>query len=452
VAHEMLDYLEEHTPLRFTPPSTFSDYYADLPGGKPRGRSIEPVPFDARNELGEWANRLRTSPVMPPITMEEGGLAAAFGELPDADLIAKRTAEDVRTMGGALIAALFKGLLDRGVEAHTRTRARALVVDSGGAVIGVQAERSDDRGDLFVGARRGVVLANGGFEWNRELVRAFLGVDVHPLSPPGNEGDGLVMAMEVGAALANMNSAWWYPAMRDPGLTYEDEPLYLLGSGRNFAGSIVVNRRGHRFANEGATYQDLPKTFQVFDPVAQEYPNEAPVWLIFDQALRNGAVVGTLLPGTPTPDWVDQAPTLRQLAERIGVDPDGLEATVTRFNEHAARKEDPDYHRGSLWFEGLMSGGPDPAACLRPIDQPPFYALPIYHGVLGTNGGPLVDEQARVRRLRGGVIPGLYAAGNAAASVFGPAYPGGGATLGPAMTFGYLAGRHAAEQPDRPVS
>jgi succinate dehydrogenase/fumarate reductase flavoprotein subunit len=400
--------------------------------------------------LGELAKQLRTSPVMPPMTMEEGGLAAAFGELPDAGLIAKRTAEDVRTMGGAMVAALFKGLLDRGVEVRTHTPARALVMDNEGAVIGVRAQHEGD--EVLVGARRGVILATGGFEWNRELVRAFLGVDVRPLSPPGNEGDGLVMAMEAGAALANMSSAWWYPAMHDPGLTYDNEPLYLLGSGRNLAGSIVVNRRGRRFVNEGATYMDMPKTFQVFDPVAQEYPNEAPVWLVFDQALKDSAVVGTLLPGTPAPAWVDQAPSLRQLADRIGVDPDGLEGTVTRFNEHAALKEDPDYHRGSLWFEGLMTGGPNPAACLRPIDHPPFYALPIYHGVLGTNGGPLVDEHARVRRLRGGLIPGLYAAGNAAASVFGPAYPGGGATLGPAMTFAYLAGRHAAQQPERDIS
>jgi len=296
------------------------------------------------------------------------------------------------------------------------------------------------------------VLATGGFEWNTDLVRAFLGVDVHPLSPPGNRGDGLIMAMEAGAALANMSSAWWYPAMQDPGLSYEGEPLFLLGSGRNFAGSIVVNRHGRRFVNEGATYQDMPKAFQIFDPVGHEYPNQAPVWMIFDQALKDRAVVGTLLPGMPAPDWVDQAPSIRQLAQHIGVDADNLEHTVARFNEHAADHQDPDFHRGTLWFEGFMTGGPNPAGCLRPIDRPPFYALPIYHGVLGTNGGALVDEDARVRRPRGGVIPGLYAAGNAAACVFGPAYPGGGATLGPAMTFGYLAGRHAASQPDRPIN
>jgi succinate dehydrogenase/fumarate reductase flavoprotein subunit len=453
VAHEMLDYLEQRTPVRFSAPGTFSDYYADLPGGMPRGRSIEPVPFDARTELGDWAGRLRTSPVMPPMTMEEGGLAAAFGEMPDADLIAKRTAEDVRTMGGALVAALFKGLLDRGVEVITESPARELVVDGDGAVIGVRAEHPGQADRPFlVGARRGVVLATGGFEWNTDLVRAFLGVDVHPLSPPGNRGDGLIMAMEAGAALGNMSSAWWYPAMQDPGLSYDGEPLFLLGSGRNFAGSIVVNRHGRRFVNEGATYQDMPKTFQIFDPVGHEYPNQAPVWLIFDQGLKDRAVVGTLLPGVPAPDWVDQAPSIRQLAQNIGVDADNLEDTVARFNEHAADHQDPDFHRGTLWFEGFMTGGPNPAACLRPIDRPPFYALAIYHGVLGTNGGALVDGDARVRRLRGGVIPGLYAAGNAAACVFGPAYPGGGATLGPAMTFGYLAGRHAASQPDRPIN
>jgi hypothetical protein len=136
-----------------------------------------------------------------------------------------------------------------------------------------------------------------------------------------------------------------------------------------------------------------------------------------------------------------------ELADRIGVDPGGLEHTIDRFNSHAAHGEDPDFHRGTLWWEAFMSGGPSPGKCVGPVDVAPFYAVQIHDGTLGTQGGPLVDEHARVLRYRGGVVEGLYAAGNASACVFGPAYPGGGATIGPALTFGYLAGQHAAARP-----
>jgi succinate dehydrogenase/fumarate reductase flavoprotein subunit len=441
-AAEMLDYLETNTPLRMSAPPMFSDYYADLPGGKPRGRSIEPLPFHAA-ELGEWAGRLRTSPVMPPLTMEEGGRFLAYGEPPDADLIAKRMTEDIRVLGAALVAALFKGLLDRGVPFVTETAARQLVV-ADGAVVGVRAERVGE--PFWVGARKAVVLACGGFEWNRAMVRAFIGHDIEPLSPSYNEGDGHVMAMEAGAELALMWSYWGQPALLDPNVTYEGKPLYQFSIGRNLPGSIIVNRHGRRFANEGTAYQDLPRTFSVFDPVAIDYPNEAPVWLVFDHQLKESSVILSMMPGQPAPDWVQQAQTIRELAGAIGVDPATLEETVARFNENAARGEDPDFHRGTVWWEAFMTGGPTPAKCLRPVSVPPFYALPVYDGTLGTQGGPLVDGRARVRSYRGGVVPGLYAAGNASGCVFGPAYPGGGATLGPAMTFGYLAGKISATE------
>ena len=260
-AAEMMAYLEDHTPVAMLATRNFADYYADLEGGKRQGRSIEPHPYDAGAELAEWAERLRTSPYFPPITMDEGAVADfKGGESPVMSLIAERTGTGVRTMGGALVAMLFKAVLERGVRVRTATPGRELVVDDEGAVIGVVADGPD--GAVTVGARRGVVLATGGYEWNRELQRAFLPAEAVPLSPPGNEGDGLVMAMEVGAALGNMGSAWWYPAMYDPAMTYDGEPLYHLGGGRNIAGTIVVNRHGRRFVNEGTTYQDMPRSMQ----------------------------------------------------------------------------------------------------------------------------------------------------------------------------------------------
>ena len=447
-AAEAMEYLEAHTPLRMYAPTFFSDYYADRPGGKPRGRSIESRPYDGR-QLGDWAMKVRKSPVFPPITMEEG--AVSDPAQIDAGLIAKRYEEGILTMGAALVASLLKGLLDRGVELLTETPGEELVVTDDGAVAGVRALRGGK--DFFAGARKGVVLASGGFEWNSELVRTFLkGEITHPLTPPDNDGDGLIMAMEVGAALGNMSEAWWYPAMQDPTIEYEGRPLNQLGSGRNMAGSIIVNKRGKRFVNEGTTYMDMPKSFYVFDQVAQDYPNMPPVWMIFDSKLKNRASILTMKPGEEAPSWVDQAPTLRELANRIGVDPDGLEATVERFNGYAAEGVDPDFHRGTFYFENFTGGGADPKTSLAPISNPPFYALPIYYGALGTNGGPRINENGQVYDLRGRLILGLYAAGNVAAGVFGPAYPAGGATIGPAMTFGYLAGKAVAREPSRDLA
>lgn len=446
-AAEMLEYLETHTPLRMSAPSTFNDYFADLPGGKEAGRSIEPVPFDA-TALGDWAARVRTSPHLPWLTMEEGAKFLRGDEPPDVALATRREQVDLRVLGPALVASLFKGLLDRGVEVLTGARATELVTD-GGDVVGVVAEHAGRR--LTIDARQGVVLASGGFEWNREMVRAFIGQEIDPLSPPSNEGDGHIMGMKVGAALGNMTAFWGQPAIAEPGFELDGQPVVQMGSVRSLPGVIVVNRRGERFVNEGVTYQDFPKVLSTFDPVALEYPNEGPLWLVFDQAVKDSAVIlPTILPGQPAPDWVATAPTLRQLGQRIGVDPDRLEATVTRWNKHVADGEDPDFHRGTMRFETHMSGeGPSPDRVLAPVGAPPFYAVELRNGTLGTSGGLRIDADARVLGHDGRAIRGLYAAGNVSACVFGPAYPGGGATIGPAMTFGYRAGRHVAGRPRR---
>ena len=444
-APEMLDYLEAKTPLRMTAGPTFNDYYAHLPGGKLKGRSIEPAPFDA-HELGDWAPRLRTSPHLPWLTLAEGAKFLRGEDLPDLELAARREAEDIRVLGPALVAALFKGLLDRGVEVHTSAPVDDLVVEDG-AVIGVRSSAG------LIGARRGVVLACGGFEWNEEMVRGFIGERIEPLSPPYNEGDGHRMAMEAGALLGNMRSFWGQPGIYEPGFEIDGRPVPQMGSIRSTPGVIAVNRHGERFVNEGATYQDFPKVLGTYDPVAVDYPNEAPHWLVFDQGVKDSAVVlPTVLPGQPAPDWIVQSPTIRELAERIGVDAGALDATVARWNAEVAAASDEDFHRGTTIFEVHMSGRqPSPQGCMRAVSQAPFYAVQLVNGALGTNGGMVIDAHARVRSMRGGVVPGLYAAGNATASVFGPAYPGGGATIGPALTFGFIAGRHAAAQAPKDI-
>ena len=336
---------------------------------------------------------------------------------------------------------LFKGLLERGVETLLSTPARGILVNEAGDVIGIRVEH--DGAEIVIGARKGVVLACGGFEWNPELVKSHIGYDVKPLSPPNNVGDGLVMAMEAGAQLDNMASYWGTPVMFDPDITRDGELVPQFEWGRGAPSSIVVNRHGRRFANEALPYNDFPKAFGVYDPDRVEFPNAGPGFLVFDQTVRDSQRLLSMHPGEPTPDWVPVAATIRALAEKIGIDPDALEATVERYNEHAARGEDPDFDRHKY---GLMSPGR-----VAPIVTAPFYALAIYPGMLGTNGGPRIDADGQVRRRGGGVIGGLYAAGNTAANVFGWAYPSGGGTIGNGTVFGYRAGRHVAAQPARTI-
>jgi succinate dehydrogenase/fumarate reductase flavoprotein subunit len=448
-AAEMLDYLETKTPLKMTAPPGFSDYYADQPGGKPEGRSLEPVPFDARTELGEWASRVRVGPHLPWLTMEEGGKFLTGRDLPDADLAQRREDSDTRVLGAALAASLFKGVLDRGIETRSGSPAKELVL-ADGAVVGVRVSTAS--GDQLIGARRAVILATGGFEWNKDMVAGFIGQEIMPLSPPYNEGDGQRMAMEVGAQLANMMSFWGQPALLEPGFEIDGRLVPQMASIRSMPGVMIVNRFGDRFLNEGVTYQDYPKALATYDPVAVDYPNRPPTWVVFDQKVRDTAVVlPSVLPGQPTPDWIHIASTIAELADKIGADPERLEATVSRWNSHVDDGADPDFGRGTFWWEAFMTGGPSPEACMRPVATAPFYAIELINGTIGTNGGARIDACGRVLGSNGDVIPGLYAAGNASACVYGRAYPGGGGTIGPAMTFGYLAGRAAATETPRAI-
>ncbi len=442
-APEMLRYLEDHTPVR-THISPLPDYY--WPWGIPGqiaqpARAVEANPYPVGQELPEWRDRLVSRGTLMSL-----GSATTLTEdfsppTPELEAeLARREAEDIRPKGAALIAMLFKGLLERGVETLIETPARELVLVDG-AVVGLVVEQGGTR--LRIGARKGVVLACGGFEWNRDLVRGHIGYDVFPLSPPNNTGDGLSMAMQAGADLANMGSYWGTPVMFDPDIERDGELVPQFEWGRGAPASIVVNRKGRRFANEALPYNDFPKAFGEFDPQAIEFPNEGPGYLVFDQSVRDVQRILSAHPGDPTPEWMASAETIPELAGRLGIDAAELTATVERWNEHAARGIDPDFDRH---LHGLMAPGQ-----VKPIVEGPFYAVAIYPGMLGTNGGPRLDRNAQVRRRGGGVIDGLYAAGNTAANVFGPAYPSGGGTLGNGTVFGYLAGKHVGSRPSRPV-
>lgn len=446
-------FIEKHTPLRFAASQTYTDYFYGRAGSTRGGRSVAPIPFSATSVLGDQEPRVITSPHFPiPLTLDE--LAGSESSDPrndggallqSADLRAlarQRKADGYAANGRALIAGLLAGFLDAGGTVETGARVVGLTGGRDG-VTGVVIETEGGRST--VAAQRGVVLATAGFEWDRELLLAFLGTeDVAPVSVPTNTGDGLRMALAVGAGLANMTASWGIPATLDPERIVAGHPLPSLVSTRFEGGSIAVNREGRRFVNEGAQYTDFTKAFLRFDEVTQTYPNRSPAWLIFDQQVRDHVVVNDLKPGQPTPAWVLEAPALDALAELIDVPVDALAATVARFNENARAHRDPDFARGEVWFEGQASGGPSPES-LTPIENAPFYATRLHHGLFGTAGGLRLDERGRVRALDGnGAIPGLYAAGNVAASIFGTTYPGGGITLGLAVTFGRLAGQTIA--------
>ncbi len=441
---EMIRYFTEKTPVRFHAFADFPDYQPYLPGAKPDGgRSLDNEGF-AFAELGKLASRVNPTKMAYPV---RGSLSEAIGGLLDGETLADREARDVRGLGQALIGSLFKAVLDRNIPIEFEQRARKLVKD-GDRVIGVIAEDANGK-DLRVRARRGVVIATGGFEWNEALVRAFVrGPLTGPVSVPENEGDGLIMAVEAGAQLGNMQNAWWMQSVLEREPQHRNaKPNFLLGSDeRARPGAILVNRAGKRFVNEAANYNALGKAIVAFDAGRHEYSN-LPYWLILDQRYKDKYPLFTSMPGSEQAyPYLMKADTLAELAAMAGIDPAGLEANVARFNTMVKNGHDDDFQRGDTTYDNYYMWGDTafdpPYRTLGLIDQAPFYAVKMESGALGTAGGPKTNADAQVIDWQGNPIPGLYAAGNAMAAVLGEAYGGAGGTLGPGMTFGYIAGKH----------
>jgi succinate dehydrogenase/fumarate reductase flavoprotein subunit len=284
-------------------------------------------------------------------------------------------------------------------------------------------------------------LASAGFEWNQSLCAKYLpGVIVGPNSPPYNEGDGLLMAMQVGADLANMNEVWNYPSVNIPGETYDGRPLARgIKAERSGPHIIWVNASGRRFVNEAANYNSVGKAFYEMETNRAASRN-LPAWAIFDSQYRSKYVVGTTMPGDLDPNWLLKADTLEDLARAVGIDALNLDETVRRWNGFVSEGRDRDFGRGDSAFDHYQGDHEAPHPNLGTIEVGPFYALPVSSGALGTKGGPRTNARAQVLDVGGDPIHGLYAAGNVAASICGPSYYGVGSTLGPALTFGYIAG------------
>lgn len=434
----MLDFIEAHSGLQFEIATGFPDYRPELPGGQPGGgRSLSAAPFDLA-QLGEWATRITS---FPADWSNVGFDAETRARLHAA--IDERTGH-LCVAGTALIAGLLKGLLDAGVTPHTSARAEGLIAEDGD-ITGVRVALPDRA--ISVRARHGVILGTGGFEWDPALAQAFLRGPMHgPVSPPNNTGDGLRMAMEHGADLANMGEAWWVPIVQIPGDTIDGKPRSRsVRLERTRPRSIIVNSAGRRFVNEACDYNSMAGAFHYLDPRGG-YVNDRG-WMVFDSVhLQRYGFLG-VEPGQPVPDWFCESADLAELAAKTGIDADGLTRTVESWNRHVAAGADPDFGRGSSAYDGYW--GDDSATTpagrtLGPIDTAPFYAVPVSIGAMGTKGGPRTDRDARVLHVGGEPIPGLFAAGNAMGGVTGRAYGGAGGTLGPAMVFGYRAGHAAA--------
>jgi 3-oxosteroid 1-dehydrogenase len=442
-------YLEERAGVRWKIIAGFPDYhYPKAPGTVAAGRYLEVELFPGA-ELGPWQKKTYLSPHMPNgITHDElfawGGFVNVLRW--DFALMGKRFKQDRRGFGPGLMAYLVKAaLLDRQIPVHLGTPAEELVVEDG-VVVGVRAQREGK--DFFLRARRGVLLAAGGYDWRPELARYFEHLpEWQSMVPPSVAGDGMVMATEIGAAVAavppaNLGLFFGYQV---PGEQHDDRPLWRGSWEGGFPHAIWVNRAGQRFGDESFYRDYLPRT-RAWDGATQTQPNFPP-YLVFDAQFREKYPLGTFLPGQELPEsLVRRADTLRGLAAQLGIDADGLAATVARFNRFAAEGTDPDFGRGTYPWAAMMTGDrtrPNPN--LGPLEKPPFHGLRLRVASVGVNAAGLrTNGHAQVMHVRDRPIPGLYAAGNAAAPLdSGAGYQSGVANLR-GIVGGYLAARHAA--------
>lgn len=462
-----VDFYESNTALKFDLGATFADYHPDAPGGMPAGRSIIAKPFDGR-ELGSEIRRLR--PPLKEITFL-GMMIGSGKELlhffnvtkspVSAYFVGVLMVKFLRDMafhgrpmrlmnGNALIGRLAKSCFDKNVPIWTRAPVLELLQDSKGRVVGAIVDTP--KGRVEISARKGVVMAAGGFP--QDVVRrkslfphAPSGNEHASPAPPGNTGDGLRLAEKLGATVDDTlpNAAAWVPISRPP------RPDGTLGTFPHFVdrskpGVIAVTRSGRRFTNEADSYHDF---CQAMVKRTEEEGSEACAFFLADHRTFRRYGLGFAKPA-PVPyghliraGYLFRGKTIADLAEAIGADPGALEKTVSAFNVGARHGEDAEFNRGGTAYNRSL-GDPkhQPNPCVAPVEKGPFYAVKVVVGDLGTFAGLRCDENARVLDAAGQPIAGLYAVGNDAASIMGGNYPGGGITLGPAITFGYIAARH----------
>lgn len=454
-----VEMLRRTTPMRLFWARDYSDYHSELPGGTATGRTCECRPLNS-SILGDYRTRLRPGVLEVKIPMPTTGADYRWMNLMSRvprkglPLIAKRLGQGVGGLligrryvagGQALVTGLFAGVLRAGIPIWTDTALRQLTTDDGRVTGAVVHHRGRD---VTVTARRGVVLAAGGFDHNMDMRWKFqsesLGEHLS-LGATTNTGDAIRIAQDAGASIDLMDQAWWFPAVAPlPGA----DPLVMLAE-RSLPGSLIVDQTGSRFVNESTDYMSFGQC------VLERERSGNPVtsmWIVFDQKYRNSYVFAAeLYPRMAIPArWYEagiahRATSLAGLGRQMGVPEAQFLRSLSRFNQMAILGADSDFHRGLSSYDRYY-GDPTvtPNPNLRPLDHGPFYAVKMALSDLGTCGGLRADERARVLREDGRVIDGLYAIGNTAANAFGATYPGAGATIAQGLVYGYVAARHAA--------
>jgi succinate dehydrogenase/fumarate reductase flavoprotein subunit len=462
---EAIAYLEGKTSVRLGPAKDYPDYYPDLPGASLTGRALEPVPFDGK-ALGRHFAHLRPP---PPELLLLGGMMTARADIAHFRKAARSMRSAARVgrllarygierlsaergtslyLGNALAARLYHSLIELGVEMALNTQVRELLWETA-QISGVVAQ--DAAGSRPIRARRGVVLATGGFSHDARLRFQHLPPGAGRLSAacPTNTGDGIRIGIGAGGAFYDQNedNAFWAPLSCFKRPDGAEACFPHTASDRSKPGLIAVGTSGRRFTNEARSYHEFVRA--MFRSGGE---NPAiPAYLICDRTFLWRYGLGAVKPfslslrGWRKSGYLHSGKTLRALARAIGVNPATLEATVTRFNQQAQMGIDPDFGRGGDAYQRYL-GDADHAQnpCVAPIEKSPFYAVTVYPGDIGTAAGLVTDEHARVLDHSGQPVGNLYACGNDMQSIMNGAYPGPGITLGPALTFGYLAARHIA--------
>jgi 3-oxosteroid 1-dehydrogenase len=460
--NEMIDFLTRKG-VRLVRCPGYSDYYPNHKGGNAAGRSVEGIPYDAA-PLGDWSEKLQRMDKNWNrgfvVKTSELVIVQYFNRSPRAFAVAMRVflrtraarlrGRDILTNGASIIGQMLKSLIDHGGEPPmggsaappiwTNTAMDDLIVEDG-RVVGARLIR--DGTSLNVQARKGVLLAAGGFSRNAEMRRRYSGDQPNEakwsIANPGDTGEVLQTAMRLGAKTDLLDEAWWLPTV-----FVADPRARSIGSGRQRPGAIYVDGTGKRFCNESNSYVEVGKAM---------YANKAvPCWQVFDEGYLGRYVSGanpfqkrTLSEELIVEGSVKRAATISELARQIDVPADALEQTVQRFNEFAAEGLDPDFGRGqSAYNICLGDPGYKPNAALGPIDRAPFYATQVFPADVGTCGGVITNEHAQVLDEDDQVIEGLYATGNITATVMGRNYLGAGGSIANTMIFGYVAARHAA--------
>ncbi len=434
-APRAVDFLNRSTKVSMVPIAR-PDYHMEWKGSADGGRGLDNNAFDPQDYPG-LSELIRPSSYFPLLTMTERD--ELNGRAADPLLLERRATTGIRTMGGALVGSLVASAVDRGVHFVASSPVEDLSPSGAGWSVrlgGVSAAAPV--------AATAVVLASGGFEWNPRLRSAFLPYPVTPISAPSNEGDGLELGLKAGAAVEDMTAVWGVPVISTAAHQYDGQQSGRMGNVEmTLPGSITVNSEGKRFVNEALNYHDASRVFASINPHTGRQQNN-PAWLVFDSAYVAKYPVAGSAPGEPA-EWMVSAPTLELLAEEVGINPAGLDATVSRFNADAVLGVDTEFGRGGTPQDRFLGdAGNTPNPCLAPLIAAPFYAVPLRAGVLGTSGGLATDFSGRVLDHRQQPIPGLYAAGNVSAGVFRNNYPGGGATLGSAITRAFAVGEDLA--------